>query len=139
MALCVDLSQLDYVYSDTINALIVMNKRVLDVFGRLSLLSPQPPVMEILKKSGVYNILKVFANEMEVLRVSEEVMNQAAQATATAPKGPVSEFEDLQAEIGSAFGEGFHAVTVSALTSMAAKLVLATPATAPPASTPCAV
>ena len=59
----VDLAELDYLDSDTINALIVMNRRMLDVFGRLSLLSPQPQVMEILKKSGIHNILKVFANE----------------------------------------------------------------------------
>ena len=72
----VDLAELDYLYSDTINALIVMNKRMLDVFGRLSLLSPQPQVMEILKKSGIHNILKVFANEAEIIRTSEELAGQ---------------------------------------------------------------
>ena len=58
--------------------LIVMNKRMLDVFGRLSLLAPQPPVMEILKKGGIPNILKIFANENEIIRLSEEMTGQPA-------------------------------------------------------------
>jgi anti-anti-sigma regulatory factor len=104
----VDLARLDYLYSDTINALIVMNKRMLDVFGRLSLLAPQAPVMDILKKSGVQNILKVFADEAEIIRLSEELAGQVGgiPTAAATPKAPVSEFDDLRAEIGSAFGDG---------------------------------
>jgi len=112
----VDLARLDYLYSDTINALIVMNKRMLDVFGRLSLLAPQPPVMDILKKSGVQNILKVFADEAEIIRLSEELAGQVGgiPSAAAAPKAPVSEFDDLRAEIGSAFGEGLTIPTAKA-------------------------
>jgi anti-anti-sigma regulatory factor len=103
----VDLARLDYLYSDTINALIVMNKRMLDVFGRLSLLAPQPPVMDILKKSGVQNILKVFADEAEIIRLSEDLAGQVGGIPAAAAhKAPISEFDDLRAEIGSAFGDG---------------------------------
>ncbi len=106
----VDLAALDYLYSDTINALIVMNKRMLDVFGRLSLLAPQPPVMDILKKSGVQNILKIFADEAEIIRLSEELASQVGGIpSAAAHKAPVSEFDDLRAEIGSAFGDGLTA------------------------------
>lgn len=102
---CVDLSQLDYLYSDTINALIVTNRRMLDVMGRLSLLAPQPSVLEILKKSGVHNILKIFLNEAELLRTSEELMGmgQAAGVASVPMQRPQSEFDDLRNEIGSAF------------------------------------
>ncbi|MBN1127989.1 MAG: PEGA domain-containing protein [Chitinispirillaceae bacterium] len=102
---CVDLSQLDYLYSDTINALIVINRRMLDVMGRLSLLAPQPSVMEILKKSGVHNILKIFVDDAELIRTSEELMGMGAVpgAASPAPSAPRSEFDDLRNEIGSAF------------------------------------
>jgi cytoskeletal protein RodZ len=106
----VDLAGLDYIYSDTINALIVMNKRMLDVFGRLSLLAPQPPVMDILKKSGVPNILKVFVDEAEIIRLSADLSGQPGGIPAAAAvKAPVSEFDDLRAEIGTAFGDGLAA------------------------------
>jgi anti-anti-sigma regulatory factor/cytoskeletal protein RodZ len=105
---CVDLSQLDYLYSDTINALVVMNKRMLDVFGRLSLLAPQPPVMEILKKGGIQNILKIFIDENEILQLSQQMSGQAMPAPAAAfpPPQPQSEFDSLRSEIGSAFEYG---------------------------------
>jgi anti-anti-sigma factor len=102
---CVDLSQLDYLYSDTINALIVLNRRMLDVMGRLSLLAPQPQVLEILNKSGVHNILKIFIDEAELIRTSEELMGMGA-VPGTAQRsgsGPQSEFDDLRNEIGSVF------------------------------------
>jgi anti-anti-sigma factor len=105
----VDLSQLDYLYSDAINALVVMNKRMLDVFGRLSLLAPQPPVMEILKKGGIQNILKIFTNENEILQLSQQMSGQAMPAPAAAqvpPPQPQSEFDALRSEIGSAFESG---------------------------------
>jgi cytoskeletal protein RodZ len=85
--------------------MIVLNKRMLDVFGRLSLLSPQPPVMEILKKGGIHNIVKIFANEAELMWTSEQMTGQApapAGASAQAPQ-PQSEFDQLRSEIGSAF------------------------------------
>ena len=103
----VDLSPLDYLYSDAINALIAMNKRMLDVMGRLSLLSPQPSVLDILKKSGLQNILKIFATEADVIRTSEELTGQAPAPVRSAPppppQEPQSEFDDLRSEIGSAF------------------------------------
>ena len=103
----VDLAGLEYLYSDTINALVVMNKRMLDVFGRLSLLAPQPPVMDILKKSGVQNILKIFADEAEIIRLSQELADPVGKiSSAVANKAPISEFDALRAEIGSAFGDG---------------------------------
>jgi anti-anti-sigma factor len=103
--ICVDLSLLDYLYSDTINALIVTNRRMLDVMGRLSLLAPQPSVLDILKKSGVHNILKIFLDEGELLRTSEELMGMGGVAGVTPMpmQRPQSEFDDLRNEIGSAF------------------------------------
>jgi anti-anti-sigma factor len=106
----VDLSQLDYLYSDAINALVVMNKRMLDVFGRLSLLAPQPPVMEILKKGGIQNILKIFTDEAEIVQLSQQMTGQPMAAPTPSakipPQQPQSEFDDLRSEIGSAFEQG---------------------------------
>jgi anti-anti-sigma factor len=103
-----DLSQLDYLYSDTINALVVMNKRMLDVFGRLSLLAPQPSVMEILKKGGIQNILKIFTDENEILQLSQQMSGQAMPAPSAPlpPPQPQSEFDSLRSEIGSVFESG---------------------------------
>ena len=38
----IDLSPLDYIYSDTINVILALNRRILDVSGRLSLMGPEP-------------------------------------------------------------------------------------------------
>lgn len=107
----IDMSSLDYIYSDTINVLMALNKRVLDVNGRLSILTPQPEVLQILKKAGIHNFLKIFETETELLKSAEEMILQTSSiqmADVKAAKGetPLSEFDQLRSEIGSVFGDG---------------------------------
>jgi hypothetical protein len=103
------LSPLDYIYSDTINALMALNRITLDVSGRLSLLGPQPEVLQILKRAGIHNILRIFDNETELIRTSEEIILQTSsfhlgELKNLAQQEPQSEFDQLRSEIGSAFG-----------------------------------
>lgn len=109
----IDFSSLDYVYSDTINVLLALNRRILDVSGRLSLLSPGPEVMQVLRKTGVHNILKVYDSEMDLLRSSEDIILQTSSFKLTdiqkyAEQGkepPESEFDDMRSELGTSFGQ----------------------------------
>lgn len=106
----IDMSPLDYIYSDTINMLMALNKRVLDVTGRLSLMAPQPEVTQILKRAGIHNILRIFETETELIKSSEDMILQTTSikmsdvnaALKQAP--PQSEFDQLRSEIGSVFG-----------------------------------
>jgi len=104
-----DLSPLDYIYSDTINALMALNRITLDVSGRLSLLGPKPEVLQILKRAGIHNILRIFDNETELIRTSEDIILQTSsfhlgELKNLAQQEPQSEFDQLRSEIGSAFG-----------------------------------
>lgn len=109
-----DMSPLDYVYSDTINILMLLNKRVLDVTGRLSLMAPQPEVIQVLKRAGINNILKIFDTEAELIRSSEAMILQTTSIKLsdvqdfTEPAPPESEFDQLRTEIGSVFGSDDH-------------------------------
>ena len=100
----IDLMQLDYIYSDSINVIMALNKRITDVGGCLALLSPRPEVVQILQKTGIYNALRVFNLEEEVLRASEDMMTQSAAPTGSQPNESLSEFDQLRSEIGSVFG-----------------------------------
>jgi len=105
----IDLSALDYVYSDTINVLMGLNKRVLDVSGRLSLLAPQPEALQVLKRAGINNILRIFDTEADLIKTSEDIILQTtsykvSDLQALANERPQSEFDQLRSEIGSVFG-----------------------------------
>jgi anti-anti-sigma factor len=105
----IDLSLLDYIYSDTINVLMGLNKRVLDVSGRLSLLAPQPEALQVLKRAGISNILRIFDTEADLLKTSEDIILQTtsfkvSDLQALANEKPQSEFDQLRSEIGSVFG-----------------------------------
>lgn len=106
----IDLTPLDYIYSDTINVLMALNRRVLDVSGRLALLGPQPEVLQILKRAGIHNILRVFETETDLLKTSEDIILQTSSfkmGDIQAIAGSVpqeSEFDQLRSEIGSVFG-----------------------------------
>ena len=106
-----DMSPLDYIYSDTINMLMALNRRVLDVTGRLSLLAPQPEVVQILKRAGIHNILRIFETETELIKSSEDMILQTTSIklsdvnAAIKQAQPQSEFDQLRSEIGSVFGE----------------------------------
>jgi anti-anti-sigma regulatory factor len=111
----IDLSALDYLYSDSMNKFFAINRRILDVNGRLALLSPRKEVRAILDKSGIANFLKIYENENELAQSSQEIIKQTVsinihdlKAQGTAPRPPLSEFEDLRSEIGSALTADFE-------------------------------
>jgi anti-anti-sigma factor len=103
----IDLSPLDYIYSDAINVILAVNRRILDVSGRLSLLSPIPEVRSILERAGVHNILKIYETETELLKSSEDIILQTTRFNLSELKSyqepkPKSEFEDFRSTIGAA-------------------------------------
>lgn len=96
----IDLIQLDYIYSDSINVIMFLNKSITEMSGNFALLSPRPEVIQIFQKSGVINSLRIFTSEEEVLRISESYMSQNAGGYQQGQ----SEFDQLRSEIGSVFG-----------------------------------
>jgi anti-anti-sigma factor len=108
----IDLNPLDYIYSDAINVILALNRRILDVSGRLSLMGPSPEVRQILERTGIQNILKIFDTETELLKSSEDIILQTTrynltdlqnyQQSAPPPPKPKSEFEDFRSEISRA-------------------------------------
>ena len=111
----IDLSPLDYIYSDTINVILALNRRILDVSGRLSLMGPSPEVRQILERTGIQNILKIFDTETELVKSSEDIILQTTRYNiadlqtyqqAAPPPRPKSEFEDLRSEISTAMSPG---------------------------------
>ncbi len=109
----IDLTPLDYIYSDAINVILALNRRILDVSGRLSLLGPSPEVRQILERTGIQNILKIYESETDLVKSSEDIILQTTrynladlqsyqQAPPAAPAKPKSEFEDFRSEISTA-------------------------------------
>lgn len=105
----IDLSKIDYLYSDSINKFINLNHKVLNVYGRLTLLSPNNQVDKILKRAGIQNFLKIYESVDELQRASDEIIQQTTtlnikdiQNYQQDGKKDVSEFEDFRSEIGKA-------------------------------------
>jgi len=103
------LESIDYIYSDTINVILSLNRKILDVSGRLSLLSPNPEVMQSLQRAGIHNILKIYSSELELKKSSEDIIMQTssyrlsdiqkyAQGQQPAAK---DEFEDMRSSFSS--------------------------------------
>ena len=110
----IDLSPLDYIYSDAINVILALNRRILDVSGRLSLLSPNPEVRSILERTGLHNILKIYETETDLLRSSEDIILQTTRFNLSdlksyqqpSPTPPKSEFDEFKSEISTAMSPG---------------------------------
>jgi Anti-anti-sigma regulatory factor (antagonist of anti-sigma factor) len=110
----IDLSPLDYIYSDAINVILALNRRILDVSGRLSLLSPNPEVRSILERTGLHNILKIYETETDLLRSSEDIILQTTRFNLSdlksyqqpSPTPPKSEFDEFKSEISTAMAPG---------------------------------
>ncbi|HAJ79979.1 MAG TPA: hypothetical protein DCO75_09430, partial [Fibrobacteres bacterium] len=103
----IDLSPFDYIYSDAINVILAINRRILDVSGRLSLMSPNQEVKSILERAGLHNILKIYENEADLLKSSEDIILQTTRFNLSDLKNyqepkPKSEFEDFRSEISTA-------------------------------------
>jgi hypothetical protein len=99
--IAIDISPLDYIYSDGINALVTLNKRAQETGGTLALVSPQPKVVGILQTAGVQSAMSVLSGEAELMGLSNGISSAAAAAGSAAQ----SEFESLRSEIGSVFGD----------------------------------
>jgi len=111
----VDLAPLDYLYSDAINVILALNRRILDVSGRLSLLGPTPEVRQILDRAGIQNILKVYESEADLLKSSEDIILQTtgfslselqAHQHPKVSQPPKSEFDELRSEISDVMMSG---------------------------------
>jgi len=79
--LVVDLSGVDYLYSDAINALVSINRRILEQAGRMSLLAPQAKVHEILLRSGLDSLFRIYKSEGELSAESMELLRQSTLMT----------------------------------------------------------
>ncbi len=83
--IAIDLSSLDYIYSDSINRFINLNRSILDINGRIVIVAPHPKVYELLEKAGVLNFIKVCRSEEELMRISEMISPAPTEEEAAAP------------------------------------------------------
>ena len=103
-----DLSNIEYIYSDSINKFINLNHKVLNIYGRLSLLSPQEEVAQILQRAGIQNFITIHDSQESLMQASQEMIQQTTTINVAdvqnqqAPQPPKSEFDDLRSEIGNA-------------------------------------
>ncbi len=88
--IAIDLSSLDYIYSDSINRFINLNRAIIDINGRIVIVAPHPKVYELLEKAGVLNFIKVCRSREELLRVSEMISPSAPVAPAPVAPAPVA-------------------------------------------------
>ncbi len=112
----IDLGNLEYIYSDTINAFIATNRQMLEVSGRIAILSEHPKVQDILKRAGLDNIMRIYRSEAEMVADSKEILRQTSsyrieelqkisnQDFQAPPQEPKSEFDDFRDEMGEQLG-----------------------------------
>ncbi len=112
----IDLGNLEYIYSDTINAFIASNRQMLEVSGRIAILSEHPKVQDILKRAGLDNIMRIYRSEAEMVADSKEILRQTSsyrieelqkisnQDFPAVPQEPKSEFDDFRDEMGEQLG-----------------------------------
>jgi anti-anti-sigma factor len=114
----IDLGNLEYLYSDTINAFIASNRHMLEVSGRIAILTEHPKVQDILKRAGLDNIMRIYRSEAEMIADSKEILRQTSSyrieelqkissqpiAAPEPPPVPRTEFDDFKAEMGNQLG-----------------------------------
>ena len=111
----IDLGDLEYLYSDTINAFIASNRHMLEVSGRIAILTEHPKVQDILKRAGLDNIMRIYRSEAEMLADSKEILRQTSSyrieelqkfSAQTKDQAPAArtEFDDFKAEMGQNLG-----------------------------------
>ena len=93
----IDLGNLEYLYSDTINAFIASNRHMLEVSGRIAILTEHPKVQDILKRAGLDNIMRIYRSEAEMIADSKEILRQTSsyrieelQKISTQPQGEMA-------------------------------------------------
>jgi anti-anti-sigma factor len=115
----IDLGNLEYLYSDTINAFIASNRHMLEVSGRIAILTEHPKVQDILKRAGLDNIMRIYRSEAEMIADSKEILRQTSsyrieelqkistqppQSAPEPPPAPRTEFDDFKMEMGARLG-----------------------------------
>jgi anti-anti-sigma factor len=111
----IDLGNLEYLYSDTINAFIASNRHMLEVSGRIAILTEHPKVQDILKRAGLDNIMRIYRSEAEMIADSKEILRQTSSyrieelqkissQPAEVPSTPKTEFDEFKAEMGQRLG-----------------------------------
>ncbi len=111
----IDLGNLEYLYSDTINAFIASNRHMLEVSGRIAILTEHPKVQDILKRAGLDNIMRIYRSEAEMIADSKEILRQTSSyrieelqkisnQPAEQPAIPKTEFDEFKAEMGQRLG-----------------------------------
>jgi anti-anti-sigma factor len=115
----IDLGNLEYLYSDTINAFIASNRHMLEVSGRIAILTEHPKVQDILKRAGLDNIMRIYRSEAEMIADSKEILRQTSsyrieelqkistqpsQPAPEPPPAPRTEFDDFKMEMGARLG-----------------------------------
>jgi anti-anti-sigma factor len=113
----IDLGNLEYLYSDAINAFIASNRHMLEVSGRIAILTEHPKVQDILKRAGLDNIMRIYRSEAEMIADSKEILRQTSsyrieelqkisgqsfppELIPDEPKVPRTEFDDFRLEMG---------------------------------------
>lgn len=112
----IDLGNLEYLYSDTINAFIASNRHMLEVSGRIAILTEHPKVQDILKRAGLDNIMRIYRSEAEMIADSKEILRQTSsyrieelqkistQPVQEQPPAPRTEFDEFKMEMGARLG-----------------------------------
>jgi anti-anti-sigma factor len=111
----IDLGNLEYLYSDTINAFIASNRHMLEVSGRIAILTEHPKVQDILKRAGLDNIMRIYRSEAEMIADSKEILRQTSSyrieelqkisnQPGDPPPMPKTEFDEFKAEMGQRLG-----------------------------------
>lgn len=96
----IDLSSLDYIYSDSINKFIGINRSFISIFGRLVLVAPHQKVFEILCRAGADKQMKIVRSFEELQMLSDILAGNPAdvEVPKTVPEKTkfVDDFSDLK-------------------------------------------
>lgn len=96
------MGELDYLYSDAINALVQINKQLVKVNGRLGLLTTNKKVGEIAMAAGLDNMMRIYKSEKEVQSISGVSQPQQSSESTEEPafidKGSSPKEDELEIE-----------------------------------------
>jgi len=87
--IAIDLSPLDYIYSDTINKIIGINRLIFSVGGRMVIIASHPKVLEILNRAGVDKQVKIVQTHEEL-----KVLSQLIEENFPSAKPQVAEVKE---------------------------------------------
>lgn len=88
--LAVDLTGLDFVYSDAYNAFIQFQHEMADRGGMFAVLSNNKIIVDGLKKAGLDKTIRVFAQEADMMSFSLHSQSPAEEAPGVAEPEPAS-------------------------------------------------